>query len=100
MAERLQSEGWQVLDRNWIGGGGELDLVIARGDALRFVEVKLRTDPVLADDRLSAAKQARLRSAAAAWLAARGEEWPGEQAFLVAWVDGDALRFVDDAFDG
>lgn len=99
MAERLHAEGWQVLARNWIGGGGELDLVVARGDALRFVEVKLRADPAFAEDALSVAKQARLRSAAAAWLASRGE-WRGEQAFLVVWVDGEALRFVDDAFDG
>lgn len=94
------AEGWAVLAQNWVGGGGELDLVVSRGDRLRFVEVKLRGEgEALAEEAIPELKRVRLRSAALAWSVAHGD-WPGEQAFLVVWVEGDHLRFLDDAFDG
>ena len=41
--------GWQILGENvWIGGN-ELDLVVRRGRALRFVEVKEKTGDGLGD---------------------------------------------------
>lgn len=103
VAERLIEDGWTVLDRNWRGADGELDLVVERGDQLRFVEVKAREpgDPSgleSVDDR----KQARLRGAAEAWLAGRTRR--GELCFLVALVTLDPLgwsvEWWDDAFDG
>ena len=43
VAQVLESAGWTVLARNWLAAGAELDLVVARGEALRFVEVKQRS---------------------------------------------------------
>ncbi len=41
-AEFLQERGFQVLDRNWSHRLGEIDLIVQRGDEVRFVEVKYR----------------------------------------------------------
>ncbi len=41
-AERLQSEGYVILARNWRCSRGEIDLVAQAGDVLVFVEVKTR----------------------------------------------------------
>jgi putative endonuclease len=37
-------KGYRLLHRNWRGAGGELDLVMRRGDTTVFVEVKARSD--------------------------------------------------------
>ncbi|MEK8225064.1 YraN family protein [Oerskovia sp. M15] len=43
VAERyLVDAGWVVLDRNWRGTRGELDVVARHGDVLVVVEVKTR----------------------------------------------------------
>jgi putative endonuclease len=93
-----------VLTRNWHGGGGEIDLIAARADELRFVEVKARRpgDP-RSDEALSRRQQARLRLAAKAWLVLNPSYEQLEQAFLVAFVDATVepweIRWVDNAFD-
>ncbi len=98
----LVAQGWDVLARNWRGGGGELDRVLRRGAELRFVEVKLRAeDDALADDAVPAHKRTRLRGAARAWLEAHAEHATAASAFMVVWVDAAGrTRVLDDAFDG
>ena len=54
-----------MLARGWRGGGGEIDLVAARGRVLALCEVKARSRPVTARQR------ARIVRAASAWLARR-----------------------------
>ena len=39
-----QSQGFQVLERNYRSPFGEIDLIVSREDCLRFVEVKARTN--------------------------------------------------------
>ncbi|MCM8749154.1 YraN family protein [Thermomicrobiaceae bacterium CFH 74404] len=41
-ARWLQERGWVILDRNWRGSAGELDVVALDGEVLVGVEVKLR----------------------------------------------------------
>lgn len=103
VAERLQADGWQILDRNWRGRGGELDLVVEREGKVRFVEVKARApeDPT-GLEAITRRKQGRLIRTAEAWLLEHPP--PDEVAFLVALVDclpdGWQIEWFDDAFDG
>lgn len=101
VAERLERDGWSVLARNWHARGGEIDLVVARGDALRFVEVKARAegDPSGLES-ITRAKQQKLIRAAQAWLLQHPT--PGEVCFAVAAVEMGmqwSIEWIDDAFD-
>ncbi|HEX2293964.1 MAG TPA: YraN family protein [Actinomycetota bacterium] len=65
--------GFEVVERNYRSGRGEIDVVARRGATLVFCEVKTRRSehwgaPAEAVDRV---KQARLRRLAAAWMAER-----------------------------
>lgn len=70
----LERAGYRILARNWRAGRLEIDLVARDGDTVVFVEVKTRRpgpqDPAEAVDRR---KRARLRKAAARWIATRRE---------------------------
>ena len=98
VADLLTDDGWQVRARNWIGGGGELDLVVSRDGVWRIVEVKARApgDPE-GLDAIDPAKQRKLRQAAEAWLQEQ-EDLLLEVAFLVVLVEGERITLLDDAF--
>lgn len=68
-ARYLVRRGWRILDRNWRGGGGELDIVALRGGLVAFVEVKTRGDPEALAEPITAAQRTRLIRAATAYLA-------------------------------
>lgn len=68
----LENRQWRILDHNWRCSHGEVDIVATRDGDLVFFEVKTRTSthfghPV---DAISAAKLARMRRVAGAWLSA------------------------------
>lgn len=65
-------QGYDVLDRNWRCAGGELDVVLARGDELVFCEVKARRTAAygVPAEAVGPQKLLRLRRLAAAWMAA------------------------------
>jgi len=71
-ARYVQDAGWQVLDRNWRGRDGELDLVARDGSALVAVEVKTRRGLGYGHpaEAVTARKVARLRRLTAQWVAA------------------------------
>lgn len=100
VAELLEKQGWDVVSRNWRGGGGELDIVVARPGALRFVEVKARSAHDLHGPEVAVGprKRRRLVRAAEAYLAAVDTPYD-EVAFLVALVEGERVTLIDDAFD-
>ena len=62
----LETQGHQILDRNWHTGHLELDIVSEASDGLHFVEVKARTAPVTTTvrDQVNTAKQKRISAAA------------------------------------
>ena len=73
VARRLESQGWEVLARNWRCEHGELDIVAVDGDCLVAVEVKTRRTATYGSpqEAVTAAKLSRLRRLTGAWLAAQ-----------------------------
>jgi putative endonuclease len=92
--------GFRILAENvWIGGY-ELDLVVRRGRALRFVEVKEKArdrhgDPL---EMVGAEKQRRIRRAAESWLAAHPDAAALVVSFDVVAVRDGRLQRLTDAF--
>ena len=101
VADALVADGWTVLARNWRGAGGEIDIVVERDSKLRFVEVKARTGPddLAGLEAIGEHKKRKLRVAAEAFLAGYGNRFD-EACFLVAWIEGGTIEWIDDAFDG
>ena len=91
---------YRILGTNvWIGGY-ELDLVVRRGRALAFVEVKSKRGDRVGDplEMVGPEKQRRLRRAAEAWLAAHPEAVRLEARFDVVAVRDGRLDCVRQAF--
>jgi putative endonuclease len=64
----LVFKGYRVVARRYAASGGEIDLIVKRGDTVAFVEVKARG---LLDDALGAIgarKRERFSCAARAWV--------------------------------
>ena len=92
--------GWRILGANVWAGRNEIDLVARRGRSLRFVEVKEKRGPRFGDpaEMVTAEKQARVRRAAQAWLAARPDLRGLDVGFDVVAVWEGRLRRIPDAF--
>jgi putative endonuclease len=86
-AEHLVGRGWRILDRNWFGRGGELDLVAldVADDAVVGVEVKTRRSNRFgtAAEAVTPAKVRRLRALTAQWLAAHDVHADGARVDVV-----------------
>ena len=69
-AAHLEAAGWQVVDRNWRGPSGEIDIVALHGEDLVVVEVKTRSGTGFGHpaEAVTPTKLARLRRLAAQWL--------------------------------
>jgi putative endonuclease len=82
----LLMKGYRPLARRYAASGGEIDLIVARGDTVAFVEVKARG---LMDDALSAItarKRQRFSRAVRTWLTrnawAQGKTWRADAVFI------------------
>ena len=62
-------KGYRPLARRFSAAGGEIDIIVRRGDAIAFVEVKARGAMEDALSSISAVKRRRFSRAARAWLA-------------------------------
>jgi putative endonuclease len=69
-AQFLVDAGYEVIERNWRGMRGELDLVARWGDEIVVVEVKTRSGPGYGHpaEAVTPHKLARLRRLAGQWL--------------------------------
>jgi len=70
-ARHVEARGLEVLERNWRGTGGELDLVARDGDALVAIEVKTRRGTAFGHpaEAVTPAKLSRIRRLTGQWLA-------------------------------
>ncbi|MFK8024495.1 MAG: YraN family protein [Ilumatobacter sp.] len=98
-ATEYRRRGYRVLDRNWRGQGGELDLVVERDGTIVFSEVKTRRSdrygaPGAAVDRC---KQARIRRLASEWLAERSIPRHSIRFDVVA-ITGVRVNVIESAF--
>lgn len=109
-ADWYVARGYTVIARNWRCREGELDLVVARGGVLVFCEVKTRSSDRFGvpAEAVTFAKQRRLRTLAAQFLAERatgGDNDPGWDGrirrgirFDVAAVTGGRVDVIEAAF--
>jgi putative endonuclease len=82
----LVMKGYRPLARRYAASGGEIDLIVVRGDTIAFVEVKARG---LMDDALSAItarKRQRFSRTVRTWLTrnawAQGKTWRADAVFI------------------
>lgn len=96
----LLAKGYRPLVRRYAAAGGEIDLIVTRGDAIVFVEVKARGAMDDALSAITAAKRRRFSRAARPWLSrnpwAAGKTWRADAVFLAPrrWP-----RHIVSAFD-
>lgn len=69
----LMAHGLPCVARNWRCRAGEIDLIVARGKEIRFVEVKTRKTTTYGapEEAITGRKLAHLRAAAETWIAAQ-----------------------------
>ena len=109
--EHMERAGYEILERNFSCGLGEVDLVAATQGALVFCEVKTRVaggrrGPVAPLDAIGPLKRRRLRALATAWLEQRRDERPFRAALRFDAIGVTlnhaggllALEHVEDAF--
>jgi putative endonuclease len=96
-AQMLVAAGWVVVERNWRGTRGEIDIVALEGRELVVVEVKTRTGLGYGHpaEAVTPVKLARLRRLAGEWLAGRVVETLAERPLSVR-IDVVAVVLVRD----
>ncbi|MDQ3957902.1 MAG: YraN family protein [Actinomycetota bacterium] len=95
--------GFEVVERNYRSGRGEIDLIARRGDTIVFCEVKTRRSDQwgLPSEAVDVAKRARLRKLAAAWMAERKPGYAEVRFDVVSVIVRDGrseVTHVPDAF--
>lgn len=99
VAARYAMQGAQVLARRWRGQGGEIDLIVAQGSCIIFVEVKCARDHAGAALRLGRGQMDRLCAAASEFCGTLPGGLLSEMRFDLAMVDGQGrIEVVENAF--
>jgi putative endonuclease len=98
VARHYEAAGYEVLDRNWRVRGGEIDLVLGRGDEIVFCEVKTRMSSRYGHgvEAVGVRKQQFLRRTAVTWLDAHDRR--GRLRFDVVAVTRGRIEVVEAAF--
>jgi putative endonuclease len=95
----LLLKGYRILAVRYRTKGGEIDLIVRKGDVVVFVEVKARVGEREAIDAVSLLAQKRIRAASDIWLARRKDAHRLSQRYdIVAIMPGRLPRHFQDAF--
>lgn len=89
------SEGARLLAKRWRSEAGEVDLVIAEGDTIVFVEVKARRRAADAAGAVTPAQWRRLGLAAQIWLGGAPPGTPCRFDLVVVDREGRAERLAN-----
>jgi len=97
-ADYLAGKGFRILERRVRFRDGEIDLIVAGGDGLFFVEVKARRDLIFGDvvEALTAQKLRRMRKVIVKWRMRSGDKRPGRILFLGIFVDRDERVTIEE----
>ena len=100
-AEFLESRGYEILERNFRGARGEIDLIARQENCLVFIEVKHRKTDRLGDAAAAVdpRKQQRLPKMAAFYCLSRRVPQETPCRFDVIAVTGEKLTHYENAFD-
>jgi putative endonuclease len=103
VAERLKSEGFEIVGRNQRVGHLEIDIIARRGLLLVFCEVRSRSDDkwMTPAQSIDAKKIERLRRAATGWLVSTQQntrEIRFDVASVVFDVPQGRVDYFEDAF--
>jgi putative endonuclease len=102
--EYLRKKKYNIVDRNFRCPLGEIDLVVCKNKAFRFVEVKYRRSREfgLPQDSVVRRKQRRIRNAAVVWLKNRYLPMDSEIHFDVLAItelrNVRKIEYIQDAF--
>ncbi len=100
----LEGHGLTVLERNFQCRGGEIDLIMADGESLVFVEVRYRRDSRYAspEESVGPRKRRRLIHAALRYLQTHPAQARRPSRFDVVAISpqrgADTVRWIQDAF--
>jgi len=103
VAAWYEARGYRVLDRNWRVRDGEIDLVVGRGRAVVFCEVKTRRGDAFGApvEAVTGSKQRRIRRIARQWLLERATGTAYDDLrFDVASVVPDGHGWLVEVFEG
>jgi putative endonuclease len=96
----LEKQGMRLVHRRYRAAGGEADIIMRDGDALVFVEVKLRHTGTSGEGLMAVTvkKQRRIVKTALYYLAEHDHEGPVR--FDVVEVTADGIQHIKNAFQG
>ena len=99
-ADYLQARGLRLIGRNYRCRLGEIDLILADGPVLVFVEVRLRRNSDFggAAASITAAKRQRILRAARHYLSGKPECACRFDAVLLDALAADRVEWIKDAF--
>ncbi|WP_299618210.1 YraN family protein [uncultured Tateyamaria sp.] len=99
IARHFVEHGHIILEQRWHGQRGEIDLIVADGDTIVFVEVKQSRDFDTALSHVTPAQVRRLYTTGEEYLGTLADGSLRDVRFDVALVDGTgAVRLMENAF--
>jgi len=99
VARHYEDRGYSVAERRWMGGAGEIDLILRHGQTLVFVEVKKSRSLAMAAARVSQTQMQRIYASAGQFLDGEPAGQLTETRFDVALVDGAGqIEVIENAF--